>query len=440
MKRQIQGIGVAALVFVMVVVDPVASARAATQAPPPPDTLVVTSNAMLQPSDTGYVPKGLRSWSSGYIIEPGGQDPTALCIDRRQRAVELDGRRAVGYRSSTDVNQELYVYDSQEAAAAAWAKADQQIGSRCTGSYHEDGSTQTLTSGRIASPVGGPQGWWIRSETTKGHGTSSYLTVLPVGSAIQLVYAYLDSAKVPASRSAQLDALTSTLSTRYVNAATAVVTQPALLTFAQKSMMQPADVPSTLPFTQPAANGWSSFTSYQPGDGPWVCGNSELPGGVATFETGFGGQGGVDAVPGAIDQRMEVYADAATAQAAWKRLTKALRSCDTGSSSKPGRGEPVNSTTTGVSALTFGGTRGVWSRDFDTYPSSGLQCEDDKGRAVRCAEFSSKSYTIHLLVGRSIQSVTYYKTVDGVRNPRIDQVAVNALAEQLAYKWAAAVG
>jgi hypothetical protein len=40
-------------------------------------------------------------------------------------------------------------------------------------------------------------------------------------------------------------------------------------------------------------------------------------------------------------------------------------------------------------------------------------------------------------VGNAIQTVTYYKTVDGITDMPLDQAAVNAVAEQLAQRWVA---
>ena len=56
---------------------------------------------------------------------------------------------------------------------------------------------------------------------------------------------------------------------------------------------------------------------------------------------------------------------------------------------------------------------------------------------MACEGFTAKDYMISLLVGNAIQTVTYYKTVDGIRDMPLDQAAVNAVAEQLAQRWVA---
>lgn len=407
----------------------------AVEPPPGPDALVAASNAMLQPADAAMTPSKDRPWDSGYFSPPGGQDPTLLCVDSRQRGVSLMRGTAVGYRSSTDINQELYAYPTAELAAQAWAAADAQIGKRCGGRYTEDGDTVVVTKGRVASPVNGPQGWWIRSTTAKGRGNSSYLTVLPVGNAVQLVYVYADTASVPAGKVAQLDELTRTLAVRYANASTLPVTQPQLLTDAQRSMMQPGDVPAALPVTAPSKGGWSSFIANQPGNGPWLCGNSALPGGLASFDMSYGGDGGVQSIPGAIQQGLEVYPDAASAAAGWQRLTKALRACSDRKPKPISQKRPVFNSLSGTAPVGFGGTPGVWSRQLDTQPAAGSRCTDSANHPVPCPSFSNGTYTLYLLVGRSVQYVSYYATVTGVHRVPIDQAAVNALALQLAQRW-----
>ncbi len=210
---------------------------------------------------------------------------------------------------------------------------------------------------------------------------------------------------------------------RLAGAAALALTQDPLLTSAQRAMITPADVPASLPYTLPADGGWSTFQSYEPGNGPWVCGDSTLPKGTASFEAGFGGQGGVTAEPGAWDQRVEAYATADAARKAWRKLTAAVLDCTDGGSGPLSQKKQESRQASGTSALTFEGTPGVWSRELDTYPDTGSP------------GFSSKNYMISLLVGNAIQTVTYYTTVDGITDMPLDQAAVNAVAEQLAQRW-----
>ena len=221
---------------------------------------------------------------------------------------------------------------------------------------------------------------------------------------------------------------------RLAGASALPLTQDPLLTTAQRAMITPADAPASLPYTLPAKGGWSTFQSYEPGNGPWVCGGSTLPAGTASFESGFGGQGGITAEPGAWDQRVEVYATAAAARKAWRKLTAAVLDCTEGGSGPLSQTKQQSRRSSGTSALTFQGTPGVWSRELDTYPDTGT-CTNDAGRKVACEGFTAKDYMISLLVGNAIQTVTYYKTVDGIRDMPLDQAAVNAVAEQLAQRW-----
>ena len=129
-----------------------------------------------------------------------------------------------------------------------------------------------------------------------------------------------------------------------------------------------------------------------------------------------------------------MYATAAAARKAWRKLTAAVLDCTEGGSGPLSQTKQESRQSSGTSALTFQGTPGVWSRELDTYPDTGT-CTNDAGRKVACEGFTAKDYMISLLVDNAIQTVTYYKTVDGIRDMPLDQAAVNAVAEQLALRW-----
>ena len=159
-----------------------------------------------------------------------------------------------------------------------------------------------------------------------------------------------------------------------------------------------------------------------------------MPKGVGSFQAGFGGDGGVISIPGSVGQQVEVYADRAKAEAAWAKLSASILGCAEG---KPGSFNPRRSdswTVVGTSPLVVDGTAGVWTREVDTFGNDGT-CSDDTGATVPCDTYTAKTYAITLLVGRSIQTVTYSTTVEGIRQLPLDQVSVNTLAEQLALRW-----
>ena len=403
--------------------------------PPSADVFVTTTNAMMRPSD---VPASLlpdAAWSVGYQSPPGGQDPFPVCVYGPNSTVTLPLENAIAYQTGAyGFSQIVYDYSSTATAQSAWSKVNRQVQAKCTGQYTLDKSTTTITSGRLAASAGSPAGWWIRADVSGGDGYGTYMTVRPVGDAIQMVFLYNDSFTPTRAQGASINALSRKLAVRLAGASALPLTQDPLLTTAQRAMITPADAPASLPYTLPAKGGWSTFQSYEPGNGPWVCGGSTLPAGTASFESGFGGQGGITAEPGAWDQRVEVYATAAAARKAWRKLTAAVLDCTEGGSGPLSQTKQESRQSSGTSALTFQGTPGVWSRELDTYPDTGT-CTNDAGRKVACEGFTAKDYMISLLVGNAIQTVTYYKTVDGIRDMPLDQAAVNAVAEQLAQRW-----
>lgn len=405
--------------------------------PPSADVFVATSNAMMRPRDvpTSLLPD--EAWSVSYMSPPGGQDPYPVCISSPRRSLDLPLRDAMGYQSGAyGLTQVVYAYASPQSAQAAWATVNRQVPAKCSGEFMLGDSPTTVTSGRLAATATTPAGWWVRTDMGGAAAGASYVTVRPVGDSIQMVVLTNLPGNTTRAQRAGVDALSRTLAARLADAAALPVTQDPLLTSAQRAMITSADVPASLPYTLPANGGWSSFFSYDPGNGPWGCGATKLPSGTASFESGLGGQGGITAEPGAWDQRVEVYATADAARKAWRKLTAAVLGCTEGGSGPLSQRKPVSRQSSGTSALTFQGTPGVWSRELDTYPDTGT-CTNDAGRKVACEGFTAKNYMISLLVDNAIQTVTYYKTVDGIRDMPLDQAAVNAVAEQLALRWVA---
>lgn len=429
---------VAALGAAFALATPSGAAQPSPVLPPPSaDVFVTTTNAMMRPGDvpTSLLPKD--AWSVGYQSPPGGQDPFPVCVYGRNAAVTLPLANAIAYQAGAyGFSQIVYDYSSSAQAQAAWNTVNRQVPAKCSGQYTVDKTTTTLSSGRLAAAAGSPAGWWIRADVSGDDGYGTYMTVRPVGDAIQMVFLYNDSFTPTRAQGVSINALSRKLAVRLAGAAALPLTQDPLLTTAQRAMITLADPPASLPYTLPADGGWSTFQSYEPGNGPWVCGGSNLPKGSASFESGFGGQGGITAEPGAWDQRVEVYSTAAAASKAWRKLTAAVLDCTEGGSGPLSPKKSESRQTSGTSALTFEGTPGVWSRELDTYPDTG-SCTNAAGKAVACEGFTAKNYMISLLVGNAIQTVTYYKTVDGITDMPLDQAAVNAVAEQLAQRWVA---
>ncbi len=245
--------------------------------------------------------------------------------------------------------------------------------------------------------------------------------MVPVGDAIQVTSYVRQSPTLGSRVPAAINALSGRLADRWAQRATAPNSQGPLVTGAETSMLMTSDVPAELPVTTPEEGGWSSFTADAPGNGPWTCAlRANLPAGSWTFSSSLGGTGDVTAEPGALLQAVNVYQTDDAASAAWIKLRRAVLGCNDPSRPPISPTKPISRTASGVSAFQFDGVAAVWSRDFSTDPGSG---------------FSMKSYTIHVLSGNAIQSVTYYLTRDEIADLPLDQLAVNTLAEQLMMRW-----
>jgi hypothetical protein len=424
-RRTLRSLTVAAAVVALTAtVAPAAQARTQPVAPPPtPEQLSVATNAML-----GFdlaraldAPDGSDSrFSTGYTNPPGGQDPLPVCIYGPPYAtVSIPGAGAVGYFARNGfVEQSVYDYPSGAVADRTWARLDKDIAANCSGSFTEQGSTVTVTRTRLAAAGGAGRGWAV---TTSGFGYVSHVAVAPVGDAIQMVsyYRQVDSlnARIPAA----IATLSGRLADRWTRRAALPDRQGPLLTGAALAALTPADVPSELPVTAPRDGGWSSYWANSPGDGPWTCAQtSDFPEGSWSSTTALGGTGDIIAEPGTLLQDVEVYQTDDAARTAWNKLRRAVLACN-----DPG-GNPLTSkenssrTLSGISSLTYAGQPGVWSRQFSV---------------DRDIPLSGKSYSISLLSGSTIQTLTYYTTVGEITQIPLDQVAVNTLAVQLFDRW-----
>ena len=138
------------------------------------------TNAMLRPTEVPVVLAVGGGWEYDVMIPPGGQDPFPVC-QPGYPGVQLSTDGAIGYMSRDTnpgrdmITQEVYVYDSPERAAASWASLTRKMQARCQGSFDLDGYVSRVSSGRIASPVGGEQGWYFANFLWRLRGTIDLL-------------------------------------------------------------------------------------------------------------------------------------------------------------------------------------------------------------------------------------------------------------------------
>lgn len=330
---------------------------------------------------------------------------------------------SLGELTESAVDQIVYSYPTPQQAQTAWAKVVRDM-RKCPGSYRMGDERRTVRVGRWGSGQASAS-MFVQTDvsgSTKG-GSGSYLTVMLVDSFIQMVNATPGGAVTTAVQRASVRELSTTLATRLMEWATLPVTQNLLLTAAETAMLTASDIPASTAVTQPAQGGWFSFNAYDPSPvGPMTCNNTpvRIPAGFASFVADVGGDGGPAPMPGGMAQSLEVYPTVQVAKRAWRAFTAAVAGCTEGASTAISSTKSIMRQTNGVSALAFDGTPGVWSRELSTYPDG---------------PFTSKNYTIHLLVGSAIQSVTYYAATEAIGSFRLDQVAVNTLAEELANRW-----
>ena len=437
MRRVVLGAVLSGLVLTLAVSGP-AGASSGKASPPSSAEQIVATNAMLRTGDLGgslaTAATSKDAFRIGYLIPPGGQDPLPVCVYApRYKTVSVPGDSAVGYSAQYGaVTQDVYRYPSAAAAQRAWATLDRAIPAKCKGSFLDGGDRSTLSSKPLPAFAGGAPGWSVLDLTTS---SVLYSTVYLVGDAIQQVTYTAQRPSLPRATAQAIDTLAGTLAARWADRQGLPLTQSATLTKAQTVMLGVADVPAELPVLSPQRGGWSDFTSYQPAGDLFGCfGVLEKLGANATFQVSYGGTGDIFPEVGSIGQELYTYASPESAKADWTRLAKAMTKCSRNATAAlPTRGD-FERDQHGTSALTYGGVPGLWSRSLEWFDGSGQQCSNASG-PVACASFSVKSYTLYLLVGDAIQSVGYVTGVEALKAPKLDQLAVNVLAEQLADRW-----
>jgi hypothetical protein len=432
MRRIITALAGAALLATMAAAPVAAQERIAP--PPSSDALVGATNAMLRPADLPApvrkaISRSGRFFFTGFFNPPGGQDPMPICVSGpNYTTVSIPRDNAVGYMSSYGgVSQYEYEYPSAAAAAKVWRKLSGQVAQGCTTTFTE-GDQQTANSARrIPGVRGGERGWQVSSFGAQ----NDFSSVQLIGDTIQQVN-FVDGER-PVSVKVQkaMGALAAELADRWADRSQASVVQDSTLTKAERTMVQPADVPAGLPMATAADGGWSSFQSSVPGMGPdSSCrAQAKLPTGTATFTTVLFSGGDVFGITGkgSVVQQVEVYGSADEAKAAWQAVTAELATCSLNPDAAIPAKKPFTRTTNGTSSVVVGGVTGVWTASLDTFPTTG------KG-------FTNGAYTVSLLVGDSIQQVTYSLTRKGVGEVTVDRAAVEALASSLAQRWIAYAG
>ena len=392
---------------------PISSAHAQQPQPhapaPSAQQLTVATNALMRPGD---LPQALdffgagSSFETGYTNPPGGQDPFPVCQvpGSRSEPLYVPADLAVGFSAriatenfSHQLVQDVYQYPDAQAAGSAWNTINTAIPTTCSGTFRSDGSEVTLTATRIPGLPDGQQGWGIAVEGAY----STYTTVHVLGDAIQLItYTRFlrdsDPPQGPISPAVHtaINGLAGALAGRWVARDTLPITQPAILTQAASSMLQPADVPSTLPIGSPAQGAWSNFTANTPANPLDACRiTDDRRVGAVSFNVGLGSDGGPMATPGVVGQIVHHYPSPEQARAAWESYSRDVAAkCSENATGAVPWNTIFERVVSGVSPLTFNGTPGLWYRYLTT----------NGGRFAS----TTKSYTIVLLVGSSIQQVS----------------------------------
>lgn len=411
-----------------------ASAAPDAYAPPPSSTDVVqATNAMMDVTYDRTLltgPLAKADFRTGYYIPPGGQDPYPVCTTGpTYRTVDIPRDLAIGYQASNGtVTQVEYVYPSAAAGARAWAALDRQIAAKCRGSWSGvvDDSATTVTRKALAAKGAAGAGWAV---TTVMDLSTTHVVVRPVDGGIQqlVFYTHRDttgSTTMKATVPAAMNALSVDLAERWAARATLPIDTDRMTSWMAPAMLQESDVPAALPVTQPENGGWADFSANAPGSTLTTCGK-DAPAGTWSFSTSLGGSGDIEANPGALWQNVSMYQTPDAAAAAWQKLRTAVLACNDPRMPAISTTKEIFRSVSGESALAYDGVPAVWSRQFMT---------DILGRD----SFSTKNYTVHLLVDNTIQSLTYYTTRDGLRQIPLDQLAVNTLAEELADRYVAA--
>lgn len=402
---------------------PGAALAAESTAPvPTPEVASQTTNAMLQPTDISGALGAASGLQTGYVIPPGGQDPFPLCykLGRTRVLPSLDG--AIGYSSTAgQVTEEIYVYPSATAAQSAWAALDRQIARTCT-FVQVDGKDRVR--GRQGQLPDG-SGRWVQMDLSLRDSPAFYSTVGLVddGIVITRFQGKKGLRQTTATQRAATDALFGVLTERYADRTTLGQVQPAAVSAAQQALLQPSDIPSSLPIQQPAAGAWTSQSAQVPGQAPFNRCDSRkdlLPDGSGTFTQSLGSSGDVFIKTGLVYEQAMSYDSADSARAAWTTLNRTIKDCNRSEGTLYAKGGNYR-TVTGT--VDVDGMPGLYVREVDT---------ENFGAGSR---FVTKAYTVYVLKGDSIVSVQYARSKMGMTRFAVDEAAVRDLTALAAQKW-----
>ena len=453
MKTSTRCVAIAALALTLGASSSMAQAQPGRElpAPPAPAAMVAMTNAMLRSADgPAALPSGPSEIAS--MIPTGGQDPWPICLAAgRYNPVTPVATGAIGYQAMIDattrsgrqgrtLTQVVYQYGSEAVARAYWDLTSSQVLTSCPGSRRTGGLTSTVratrwTPDQVTSPISVST---VSRDSRGAIDRATFVTVSLVGDTIQMLVLSSAGSAVTGEERTAAEGLTVTLAGRLYQRSMLPITQDPLLTAAQSSMLTTADIPATLPVTTPADGGWYLFDAARSSAwAPGLCFGSEgaLPTGMPSFTVSIGGEGDVFSIPGQLSQSSTVYASAARARAAWNAYTAAAAQCSQQLHRPFTSPKTLQRVSNGVSALAVDGVPGVWVRTLDTYLSSDGSCDAASGGTGGCDAFTQRTYSIALLVGRSIQVVDYVTATTGIRVVPLDQAAVNAVAETLAGRW-----
>jgi hypothetical protein len=393
------------------------------QAPAPtPAVATQTTNSMLQQGDVPAVLGSASGINTGYTIPPGGQDPFPLCFDPGNYEVLPSIKGAIGYFSRADqVTQEIYVYPNPATAQAAWSVLDRQISRQCT--FVDVNGKDRVRSRQGKLPDG--SGRWVRMDLNFQESPAFYSAVGVVDNGI--VITRFQGSKglkqTTVDQRAAVDALFSVLAKRYAERSTLGPLQPVATTQAQMRLLQPGDIPASLPILQPANGAWADQSAQYPGNWPFNSCNPDkafLPSGVGYFSQNLGSTGDVFAKTGMVNQQVVSYNDASTALAAWNVVNRTIKECNKVEGTLYAKGANFK-TVTGV--VDVSGMPGLFIRDIDT---------QNFGRGNR---FVTKAYTVFTLSGDAIISVDYASSRMGMTRFTINESAVRDLTATAVQKW-----
>lgn len=407
----------------LVLVLPPALADVPEAPVPSPDVVTATTNAMLQPGDVSGALGNASVLDVGYRIPAGGQDPFPICYEPGDFRIIPSLTSAIGFFSSSgQVTQEVYTYPSAAAAQAAWSVLDRQISRKCT-FVDVDGKDRIRSrQGELASGAGR----WVRMDVTNRDSSSFYSAVGLVDNGIMITRfeGKPGLTQTTADQRSAVDDLFTNLANRYVDRATLNQVQPTAVTRAQQGLLQPDDLPSSLPILQPAEGAWADQESKVPGQPPFNSCNPRkdlIPSGSGNFSQTLGSTGDVFAKTGMVYQQVFTFESTDLAQSAWNTLNRTIKDCNKTEGTLYAKGANY---VTVAGTVDVSGSPGLFVRDTNT---------QNFGKGSR---FVTKAYTVYTLSGDAIISVDYARSRMGMTRFSIDEASVRELTALAATKWA----